>query len=75
MGQLNPPALSGSDILKVVYGATFRFDKEALINELDAMTARVRQQWEEGQPTGPAPTYFNHRLPNWRRSRESGARD
>ncbi|TXP77323.1 hypothetical protein FV288_16605 [Escherichia coli] len=49
LGQLNPPALSGSDILKVVYGATFRFDKEALINELDAMTARVRQQWEEGQ--------------------------
>lgn len=47
LGQLNPPALSGSDILKVVYGATFRFDKEALINELDAMTARVRQQWKK----------------------------
>ena len=54
LGQLNPPALSGSDILKVVYGATFRFDKEALINELDAMTARVRQQWEEGQRLDPA---------------------
>ncbi len=25
LGQLNPPALSGGDILKVVYGATFRF--------------------------------------------------
>ena len=55
LGQLNPPALSGSDILKVVYGATFRFDKEALINELDAMTARVRQQWEEGQRLDPRP--------------------
>ena len=33
LGQLNPPALSGSDILKVVYGATFRFDKEALIKQ------------------------------------------
>ncbi|MGU0159897.1 hypothetical protein ACVXHB_01275 [Escherichia coli] len=31
----------------MVYGATFRFDKEALINELDAMTARVRQQWKK----------------------------
>ena len=31
LGQLNPPALSGGDILKVVYGATFRFDKTALI--------------------------------------------
>lgn len=55
LGQLNPPALSGSDILKVVYGATFRFDKEALINELDAMTAHVRQQWEEGQRLDPRP--------------------
>ncbi|MBE9766873.1 YbfB/YjiJ family MFS transporter [Escherichia coli] len=55
LGQLNPPALSGSDILKVVYGATFRFDKEALINELDAMTDRVRQQWEEGQRLDPRP--------------------
>jgi len=42
-------------VLKVVYGATFRFDKEALINELDAMTARVRQQWEEGQRLDPRP--------------------
>ena len=39
----------------MVYGATFRFDKEALINELDAMTARVRQQWEEGQRLDPRP--------------------
>ena len=37
LGQLNPPALSGGDILKVVYGATFRFDKTALIDELHAM--------------------------------------
>ncbi|WP_437887392.1 double-cubane-cluster-containing anaerobic reductase [Phytobacter sp. V91] len=48
LGQLNPPALSGSDILKVVYGATFRFDKNALINELNEMTARVKTQWQEG---------------------------
>lgn len=49
LGQLNPPALSGSDILKVVYGATFRFDKNALINELNEMTARVKAQWQEGE--------------------------
>ncbi|VTN13720.1 2-hydroxyglutaryl-CoA dehydratase, D-component [Raoultella terrigena] len=46
VGQLNPPALSGSDILKVVYGATFRFDKAALSDELDDMADRVRQQWQ-----------------------------
>lgn len=49
LGQLNPPALSGSDILKVVYGATFRFDKNALINELNEMTARVKAQWQQGE--------------------------
>ncbi|ATF93871.1 double-cubane-cluster-containing anaerobic reductase [Cedecea neteri] len=48
-GQLNPPALSGSDILKVVYGATFRFDKEVLIDELDEMTGHVHQAWQEGK--------------------------
>jgi benzoyl-CoA reductase/2-hydroxyglutaryl-CoA dehydratase subunit BcrC/BadD/HgdB len=49
LGQLNPPALSGTDILKVVYGATFRFNKNALIKELDEMTARVKAQWQAGQ--------------------------
>jgi benzoyl-CoA reductase/2-hydroxyglutaryl-CoA dehydratase subunit BcrC/BadD/HgdB len=49
LGQLNPPALSGVDLLKVVYGATFRFDKEALIAELDAMTARVKADWQSGK--------------------------
>ena len=49
VGQLNPPALSGSDILKVVYGATFRFDKAALIDELNDMADRVRLQWQEGK--------------------------
>ncbi|MCL5500712.1 Benzoyl-CoA reductase/2-hydroxyglutaryl-CoA dehydratase subunit, BcrC/BadD/HgdB [Phytobacter palmae] len=49
LGQLNPPALSGADILKVVYGATFRFDKNALISELNEMTARVKAEWEQGK--------------------------
>ncbi|GJL35380.1 hypothetical protein TUM17576_22000 [Enterobacter hormaechei] len=49
LGQLNPPALSGADILKVVYGATFRFDKNALITELNEMTARVKADWEQGK--------------------------
>ena len=49
LGQLNPPALSGSDILKVVYGATFRFDKNTLIAELNEMTTRVKAEWEQGK--------------------------
>lgn len=55
LGQLNPPALSGMDILKVVYGATFRFDKPALIDELQAMTHDVRAQWEQGKRLSSRP--------------------
>ncbi len=76
LGQLNPPALSSSDILKVVYGATFRFDKEALINELDAIKHSPRSSAVGRRPaTGPASTHFNHRLPDWQRSGNRVARD
>lgn len=49
LGQLNPPALSGSEILKVVYGATFKFDKNALIDELDALSEKVRSEYQQGK--------------------------
>ncbi|MBQ4682479.1 double-cubane-cluster-containing anaerobic reductase [Aeromonas dhakensis] len=49
LGQLNPPALSGADILKVVYGATFRFDKEQLISELQEMTRRIKAEYADGK--------------------------
>ncbi|HHQ4558434.1 double-cubane-cluster-containing anaerobic reductase [Aeromonas hydrophila] len=49
LGQLNPPALSGTDILKVVYGATFRFDKEQLISELQEMTCRIKAEYADGK--------------------------
>ncbi len=49
LGQLNPPALSGTDLLKVVYGATFRFDKEQLISELQEMTRRIKAEYAEGK--------------------------
>ncbi|WP_324044073.1 double-cubane-cluster-containing anaerobic reductase [Aeromonas dhakensis] len=49
LGQLNPPALSGTDILKVVYGATFRFYKEQLISELQEMTRRIKADYAEGK--------------------------
>lgn len=55
LGQLNPPALSGGDILKVVYGATFRFDKTALIDELNAMAENIRRQWQEGKRLAARP--------------------
>lgn len=49
LGRLNPPALSGSEILKVVYGATFKFDKNALIDELNALSEKVRSEYQQGK--------------------------
>ena len=41
--------------LKVVYGATFRFDKTALIDELHAMAERIHQEWQQGKRLEPRP--------------------
>lgn len=49
LGKLNPPALSGTDILKVVYGATFKFDKEQCIEEVRSITEKVKREYEEGK--------------------------
>lgn len=49
LGKLNPPALSGTDILKVVYSATFKFDKEECIEELQSITEKVKKEYEEGK--------------------------
>jgi benzoyl-CoA reductase/2-hydroxyglutaryl-CoA dehydratase subunit BcrC/BadD/HgdB len=49
LGKLYPPALTGSDILKVVYGATFKFDKESSIKELACLTEKVEKDYKEGK--------------------------
>lgn len=49
LGQLNPPAMTGREILSVVYGATFKFDKRALIGELETLTAKVRAEYAAGK--------------------------
>jgi len=48
LGKLNPSALSGIDILKVLYGNTFRFDREVGIRELDDLTDRVLEEYDNG---------------------------
>lgn len=55
LGQLNPPALTGQDILKVLYGSTFKFDKNDTINEVAELTERVRKEYEEGKRLDPKP--------------------
>lgn len=49
LGKLNPPALSGTDIFKVMYGANFTLNKEALIQSLDNMTAQVTADYQAGK--------------------------
>ncbi|MBW5407173.1 double-cubane-cluster-containing anaerobic reductase [Morganella morganii] len=55
LGQLNPPAMTGREILSVVYGATFKFDKRALIGELETLTAKVRAEYAAGKRLEPRP--------------------
>lgn len=49
LGKLNPPALSGTDIFKVMYGANFTLDKENLIQSLNEMTAQVTADYQAGK--------------------------
>jgi len=49
LGKLNPPAISGADLLKVLYGSTFKFDREASIEEINALTAKITAEYEAGK--------------------------
>ncbi len=48
LGKLNPPAISGSDILKVLYGSTFKFDREETIKDVAALTEKVQAEYDGG---------------------------
>lgn len=49
LGKLNPSAFTGAEILKVLYGSTFKFDKEATIREVKALTETVLEQYHAGK--------------------------
>lgn len=49
LGKLNPPAISGVDMLKVLYGTTFKFEKEDTINELRELTTRITEEYNAGK--------------------------
>ncbi len=49
LGKLNPPAISGGDLLKVLYGSTFKFDREETIKEVSALTDKVMKEYEAGK--------------------------
>jgi benzoyl-CoA reductase/2-hydroxyglutaryl-CoA dehydratase subunit BcrC/BadD/HgdB len=49
LGKLNPPAITGMNILKVLYGTTFKFEKEDTIKELNELTEQVRNEYNAGK--------------------------
>lgn len=49
LGQLNPPAITGSEIFQVMYGSQYKFDKEEVIEMLETTTAKVKEKYENGE--------------------------
>lgn len=55
LGKLNPPAIEGSEIFKVMYGANYTFDKESLIQRLDETTEKILARYPEKQELAGKP--------------------
>lgn len=49
LGKLKPAAISGSDMLKVLYGSTFKFDREVNITEVKELTDRIMTEYRAGK--------------------------
>ncbi|MCH4198497.1 MAG: 2-hydroxyacyl-CoA dehydratase family protein [Clostridium tyrobutyricum] len=49
LGKLKPSALTGMDILNVVNGATFKFNKEESIDEISDLTEKIIKSYKEGK--------------------------
>lgn len=48
LGRLNPPPISGLEMLKVLYGASFKMDKEQQIRELNEITSELSTNHKNG---------------------------
>lgn len=55
LGALTPPAITGTQMQKVLEGSMFKFDKEVFIAELDQMTADLKAQWEANNAHAVSP--------------------
>lgn len=55
LGKLNPPAISGTDILKVLYGSTFKFDREANIKDVAELTDSIMERYNAGEKLAKKP--------------------
>ena len=53
--RLDPVPMKGEQLYSVLYGSTFRFDKEQVIRELQDLTARIRAEYDQGKHCEKAP--------------------
>ncbi len=51
--KLKPAPMLGQDLYKVLYGATFKFDKEAIPGEIHALVERIKAEYEAGGEDSP----------------------
>lgn len=49
LGKLDPPAITGSDILKVLYGSTFKFDRKENNVEVEQLTDKILEEYNSGK--------------------------
>ena len=45
----DPAPMEGSKLFNVLYGSQFKFDKEAMPTEIDALTEKIMKEYEEGE--------------------------
>jgi len=48
LGKLKPSAISGLDLLKVLYGSTFKFDREENIKDVKNITEKIKEEYKAG---------------------------
>ncbi|WDV45383.1 double-cubane-cluster-containing anaerobic reductase [Clostridiaceae bacterium M8S5] len=48
LGKLDPPAITGKEMLKVLYGSTFKIDKEQNIEDIEKLTDKIKKQYQSG---------------------------
>ncbi|EJP6473986.1 2-hydroxyacyl-CoA dehydratase [Clostridium botulinum] len=53
LGRLNPPPLTGMEILKVLRGAGFTWDKEDQVRSIDNIVEEIKKQYEMGKTNVP----------------------
>lgn len=53
LGKMCPPPVTGLEMLRVLNGAAFKWDKEAEIEELRELTEKAKKEYEDGQRKVP----------------------